>query len=47
MRSEFQSENLEGRNQLGRPRRGWQDNIKVDIKELGWKAVDWIKRGSG
>jgi hypothetical protein len=24
------------RRPLGRPRRGWEDNIKMDLKEVGW-----------
>jgi hypothetical protein len=27
---------------LGRPRRRWEDNIKVDLKEIGFGDVDWI-----
>ena len=27
---------------LGRPRRGWEDNIKVDIQEVGWRGMAWI-----
>jgi len=27
---------------LGRPRCGWEDNIKVDLLEVGWEDVDWI-----
>jgi hypothetical protein len=26
----------EGKKQLGRPRRRWEDNIKADLKEVGW-----------
>jgi hypothetical protein len=26
---------------LGRPRRRWADNIKMDLRELGWDGVDW------
>jgi hypothetical protein len=26
----------EGRRPLGRPRRKWEDNIKMDLKEVGW-----------
>jgi hypothetical protein len=27
---------------LGRPVRRWEDNIKMDIKEIGCENVDWI-----
>jgi hypothetical protein len=27
---------------LGRPRRRWVDNSKIDLREIGWNAVDWI-----
>jgi hypothetical protein len=27
---------------LGRPRRRWVDNIKMDLKEIGSDGVDWI-----
>jgi hypothetical protein len=27
---------------LGRPRRMWQDNIKMDLREIRWGDVDWI-----
>jgi hypothetical protein len=32
----------EGRRLLGRPRRRWEDNIKMDLREVGWGSVDWI-----
>jgi hypothetical protein len=32
----------EGRRPLGRPRRRWEDNIKMDLQEVGWGGVDWI-----
>jgi hypothetical protein len=32
---------LEGRRPLGRPRRRSEDNIKVDLQEVGW-GMDWI-----
>jgi hypothetical protein len=32
----------EGRRPLGRPRRRWEDNIKTDLREVGWGAADWI-----
>jgi hypothetical protein len=30
----------EGRRPLGRPRRRWVDNIKMDVIELGWDGLD-------
>jgi hypothetical protein len=32
----------EGKRPLGRPRRRWVDNIKMDLLERGWGGVDWI-----
>jgi hypothetical protein len=32
----------EGRIPFGRPRRRWEDNIKMDLQEEGWEGVDWI-----
>jgi hypothetical protein len=32
----------EGKRQLGRPRRRWEDNIKIVLLEVGWEDVDWI-----
>jgi hypothetical protein len=32
----------EGRRQLGRHRRRWENNIKMDLREVGWGGVDWI-----
>jgi hypothetical protein len=32
----------EGKRPLGRPRRRWVDNIKMDLGEIGWDGVDWI-----
>jgi hypothetical protein len=31
-----------GKRSLGRSRRRWVDNIKMDLKEIGWDGVDWI-----
>jgi hypothetical protein len=28
---------------LGRPRLGWDDNIKMDLQEVGWGGMDWIE----
>jgi hypothetical protein len=32
----------EGRRTLGRPRRGWEDNINMDLREIEFGDVDWI-----
>jgi hypothetical protein len=32
----------EGQRPLGRPRRGWEDNIKMDHKEIGIGGANWI-----
>jgi hypothetical protein len=32
----------EGKRPLGRPRRRWIYNIKMDLSEKGWGGVDWI-----
>ena len=32
----------EGKRSLGRPRRRWEDNIKMDLKEVGCDARDWM-----
>jgi hypothetical protein len=32
----------EGRRPLGRPRRRWEDNIKMDLREIWWRGMDWI-----
>jgi hypothetical protein len=31
-----------GRRPLGRPRRWWVDNIKTDLRGIGWAHMDWI-----
>jgi hypothetical protein len=33
---------MEGKRSLGRPRRRWIDNIKMDLLEIGVSVVDWI-----
>jgi hypothetical protein len=33
----------EGKRPLGRPRRRWVDNIKMDLTEIGWDGVEWIE----
>jgi len=42
---------LEGKRPLGRPRLRWEDNIKIDIQEVGflgvWTGSTWLRIGTG
>jgi hypothetical protein len=33
----------EGKRQMGTPRRRWEDNIKMDLQEVGCGGMDWIE----
>jgi hypothetical protein len=33
----------EGRRPLGRSRRRWEDNIRMELREVGCRCVDWIE----
>jgi hypothetical protein len=33
----------EGKRPLGRPRRRWEDNIKIDLQEVGGGRGDWME----
>jgi hypothetical protein len=33
----------EGKRLLGRPRRRWEDGIRMDLREIGWGCVEWIQ----
>ena len=33
----------EGKRPLGRPKRRWEDNIKMDLQEVGCVGMDWIE----
>jgi hypothetical protein len=33
----------EGKGPLGRPRRRWVVNIKMDLREIGWDGADWME----
>jgi hypothetical protein len=33
----------EGKRPLGRPRRRWEDGIRMDLREFGWGSVEWIQ----
>ena len=37
----------EGKRTLGRPRRRWVDNIRLDLQEVGCGYMDWIETGGG
>jgi len=37
----------EGNRPLGRPRRRWEDNIKMDLQEVGCGCMDWIELAQG
>jgi hypothetical protein len=32
----------EGKRPLGRPRHRWEDNIRMDLRGIGWGGMDWI-----
>ena len=31
----------DGKRPLGRPRRRWEDNIKMDVQEVSWDGTNW------
>jgi len=33
----------EGKRPLGRPRRRWENNIRMDLQEVGYGGMDWIE----
>jgi hypothetical protein len=35
--------NLEGEKPLGRPRRRWEDNTRMYLREIGWEVMDWMQ----
>jgi hypothetical protein len=39
----FLWENLTEKRPLGRPRHRWEDNIKMDIQEVGYECMGWIE----
>jgi hypothetical protein len=34
--------NPHGKRPLGRRRRRWKNNIRIDLRETGWEGVEWI-----
>jgi hypothetical protein len=40
----------EGRRPLGRPKRRWEDGVRMDLTEIGlgvWIGFDWLRTGTG
>jgi len=38
---------IEGKKPLGRHRHRWEDNMKMDLQEVGWGGMDWLKLAQG
>jgi hypothetical protein len=38
---------MQGKRPPGRPRRRWVDNIRMDLVEVGWGDVNWLRIGTG
>jgi hypothetical protein len=38
----FWWESPERKRSLGRPRHRWEDNIRIDLSEMGWGNMEWI-----
>jgi hypothetical protein len=36
----------EGKRPVGRPRRRWVDNIKMDLRKIGWDGLIWLRIGT-
>jgi hypothetical protein len=34
--------NPEGKRPVGRPRYRWEDNININLREIGWGGMEWI-----
>jgi hypothetical protein len=32
----------EGRRLVGRPKHRWENTIKMDLREVGWRGMDWV-----
>jgi hypothetical protein len=40
--TQFWLEGLKGKSPLGRPRRGWEDNVNTNLREARWEGIHWI-----
>jgi hypothetical protein len=47
MHAEILIERPDGKRRLGRSRHRWEDNIKMDLKEIECEDVDWIHLAQG
>ena len=36
----------EGKRLLGRPKGRWKQDIKIELQEVGWNGVDWLREGT-
>jgi hypothetical protein len=42
MYTTFSSEDLRGRKHSEKPRRRWEENIRMNLREIGWEISDWM-----
>jgi len=47
MHTVFWLEKLNWRDHFGRPRRRWEDNVRLDLRERVWKSLDWTYLAEG
>jgi hypothetical protein len=41
MHTRFFTGKFEGKRPFGRPKRRWEDNTRINLREIGWEVVDW------
>jgi len=44
MHTEFRSEKPEDKRPLESPRSRWENNIRMNLREVGWEIADWMHR---
>jgi len=47
MRTKLWSKNLKGKDHSEKTKRRWEDNIRMDVTEIGRETVDWIHLSQG
>jgi hypothetical protein len=40
-------ESVQGKRSRGRPRRRWEDEIRMDLREIGWGCIEWYQLAKG